>query len=411
MRRAFPMDFALGYVYLLDERFNLDLHMNKERTKNEVIFMELYGIDVSAYNQVTNYAQVAAAGKKVAILRVTERNNLPDSTFEANYNGFRKAGVKVGVYKFSYALTVAAAETEAAGVLAAMKGRRLDYPVFYDLEWSTQRSLPSVSLNAIVYAFRKRIVDAGYRFGIYCNTDWYKNVLDVAALPYDYWIAAYPYNDTGNIVEGLRPSYGMGWQYSSKGRVPGIVGDVDLDVFYKDYGNAVPEKDFHAIGTATSTGNDVNVRATPDGTILRTVNKGNRFEIDGRVEQGWYHVNVAGTIGYIYGKYVKKDEEVSPTEPEDWVKRLQEAIGAALDGIPGPETLLKCPLLAEGSRGEVVKLLQERLGNEYRIGVTGGYDGIYGPGTKAAVMEFQKQKGLAIDGITGPDTWRALLDL
>ncbi|MGI6069455.1 MAG: GH25 family lysozyme [Blautia sp.] len=372
--------------------------------------MEIYGIDVSAYEQVVNYEQVAAAGKRVAILRVTERNNRPDSTFEVNYDGFRQAGLKVGVYKFSYALSVEEADTEAEGVLAAMRGRDLDYPVYYDLEWSPQRNLSSSTLNTIIRAFRRRIVDAGYRFGIYCNTDWYRNVLDIKALPYDYWLAAYPYHDDGAIVESLRPPYGTAWQYSSKGRVPGIVGNVDLDVFYKDYGTSGPEEDFHAIGTAVSTGDDVNVRATPDGIVLRTVNKGNRFEIDGQVKNGWYHVNVAGTIGYIYGKYVKKDEQ-PPKAPGDWVRRLQEAIGTEPDNIPGPKTLAKCPLLAEGSRGTVVKLLQERLGEHFRIGVTGGYDGIFGPGTKAAVMEFQKQKRLAIDGIVGPDTWRGLLGL
>lgn len=300
--------------------------------------MELYGIDVSAYNPVSSYTLVARAGKKVAILRVTERDNRPDPTFEKNYRGFREAGLKVGVYKFSYALSVTDAAVEADAVLSALRGRKLDFPVFYDLEWSRQRNLPVSQMDAVIREFRRKIVDAGYRFGIYCNMDWYRNVLNVKKLPYDFWIAAYPYNDRGVIVESLRPSVGIGWQYSSKGQVPGIEGYVDLDVFYRDY---------------------------------------------------------SGDSGHC-------------TE-DDWVERLQRAIGAKPDNIPGPETLSKLPLLREGSRGEVVRLLQERLGNYYRIGVTGGYDGIFGPGTRAAVMEFQKQKGLAIDGIVGPDTWGAML--
>lgn len=316
--------------------------------------------------------------------------------------------MKVGVYKFSYALSPAQATAEAQAVLRALGGRKLDYPVFYDLEWEQQRALSKSALNAIVYEFRRNIVEAGYRFGIYCNTDWYKNVLDVAALPYDYWIAAYPYQDTGVIVESLRPAFGMGWQYSSKGRVPGIAGDVDLDVFYKDYGESEPTEAFRATGTATCTGNQVNVRRTPDGQILRTVDKGNRFEVDGKEKDGWVHVKVAETVGYIYGKYVKMD---AAGAGDDWVKRLQEAIGAKADGFAGPETLSKCPLLMEGAKGQVVKLLQERLGNTFRIGVAGGYDGIFGDGTKRAVMEFQKQKSLAIDGIVGENTWRRLLGL
>ena len=65
--------------------------------------------------------------------------------------------------------------------------------------------------------------------------DWYNNVLDVPSLPYDYWLASYPAVDTGVIQERLRPSAGVGWQYSSKGSVPGISGHVDMDVFYTDY--------------------------------------------------------------------------------------------------------------------------------------------------------------------------------
>ena len=62
-----------------------------------------------------------------------------------------------------------------------------------------------------------------------------------------------------------------------------------------------------AIGTATSSVNDLNVRKTPNGAILRTLNKGNRFEVDGQKSGKWIHVNVAGTIGYIYEDYVIYD--------------------------------------------------------------------------------------------------------
>ena len=213
--------------------------------------MEIRGIDVSAYNRVTDYKKVAKAGIKVAILRITERGNKVDSTFYGNYEGFVGAGIKVGVYKYSYALSVAQAQEEARKVLETLSGRKLDYPVFYDMEWSEQRSLPRTTVTAIVKAFRKVIVDGGYLFGIYCNTDWYYHVLDTASLPYDYWLAAYPYNDKGQIVESLRPPVGIGGQYSSKGRIPGIEGDVDLDVFYKDFSGGSSGED--ASGTVSYT--------------------------------------------------------------------------------------------------------------------------------------------------------------
>ena len=75
--------------------------------------MEIRGIDVSAYNQVTNYQEVARYGIKVAIMRVTERGNQVDPTFYRNYEGFSGAGLKMGVYKYSYALNIGQAREEA----------------------------------------------------------------------------------------------------------------------------------------------------------------------------------------------------------------------------------------------------------------------------------------------------------
>lgn len=207
--------------------------------------MDIRGIDVSAYTGAIDYHRVAEDGIKIAILRITERGNTVDPTFEDNYRGFRENKVRVGVYKFSYALTEEQAREEARKVLEVLRGRKLEFPVFYDLEWSQQRALPTSELTRIVKAFRRIIIDGGYLFGIYCNTDWYYNVLDTARLPYDYWLAAYPYNDHGQLVESLRPSVGIGWQYSSKGQVPGIQGYVDLDVFYKDFSGDRPDDNDH----------------------------------------------------------------------------------------------------------------------------------------------------------------------
>lgn len=64
------------------------------------------------------------------------------------------------------------------------------------------------------------------------------------------------------------------------------------------------------------------------------------------------------------------------------------------DGIAGPNTLNGCPTVRQGARGGITRLIQERLAQVYKIGIgTAGADGIFGSATKAAVMEFQKQKG------------------
>lgn len=196
--------------------------------------MEIKGIDVSSYQGKPNWRKVNESGIKYAILRIHQRNGI-DSSFEYNYAECKKNNIPVGGYKFSYATTVAQAEKEAEDTLKVLNGRKLDYPLFYDLEWSTQRSLGSVMIEKITLAFLNKVKKAGYKVGIYCNVDWYNNVLTSKLKTYDMWLSRYPYDDTGIIQERLRPSVGIGWQYSSKGKVPGISGNVDMNVFYKDY--------------------------------------------------------------------------------------------------------------------------------------------------------------------------------
>lgn len=196
--------------------------------------MEIKGIDVSSYQGKPNWKKAKESGIKYAILRIHQRNGI-DSSFEYNYAECKKNNIPIGGYKFSYATTVAQAEKEAEDTLKVLNGRKLDYPLFYDLEWSTQRSLGSVMIEKITLAFLNKVKKAGYKVGIYCNVDWYNNVLTSKLKAYDMWLSRYPYNDTGVIQERLRPSVGIGWQYSSKGNVPGIPGNVDMNVFYKDY--------------------------------------------------------------------------------------------------------------------------------------------------------------------------------
>lgn len=196
--------------------------------------MELKGIDVSSWQGKPDWPKVSNSGVKFAILRIHQKSGV-DTSFEHNYKGCKSNGILIGGYKYSYALTPAQAIDEAEDVLSVLGGRGLDFPVFYDLEWSQQRSLGKQAIENVAIAFLTRIKKAGYKVGIYCNLDWYNNVLTDALKKYDCWIARYPASDNGSVQERLRPNVGVGWQYSSKGKVPGISGNVDMDVFYKDY--------------------------------------------------------------------------------------------------------------------------------------------------------------------------------
>lgn len=196
--------------------------------------MELKGIDVSSWQGKPDWPKVSNSGVKFAILRIHQKSGT-DASFEHNYKGCKSNGILIGGYKYSYALTPAQAIDEAENLISVLGGRGLDFPVFYDLEWSQQRSLGKQAIENIAVAFLTRIKKAGYKVGIYCNLDWYNNVLTDALKQYDCWIARYPASDNGSVQERLRPTVGVGWQYSSKGKVPGISGNVDMDVFYKDY--------------------------------------------------------------------------------------------------------------------------------------------------------------------------------
>ena len=195
---------------------------------------EYKGIDVSSWQGKPDWKKVKKSGIEFAILRIHQKNG-PDTSFEHNYKGCKANAIPIGGYKYSYALTPAQALEEAEDTLSVLAGRGLDFPVFYDLEWNSQRKLGSASIEKIAETFLNRIKKAGYKVGVYCNMDWYQKVLTEKLRKYDLWIARYPADDNGTIQERLRPDIGVGWQYSSKGKVSGITGNVDMNVFYKNY--------------------------------------------------------------------------------------------------------------------------------------------------------------------------------
>lgn len=199
---------------------------------------EIKGIDVSSWNGTINWKTVSNYGMGFAILRITEKGNKVDSTFEANYKGCINNKIPVGVYKYSYATNVSEIRYEANVVVKTMNKRKLDYPVFLDIEDKCQENLSKDLMLKMIKAFRSIIVKAGYKFGIYCSYSWYQNKLPDYAKKYDCWVARYPINDTGDLQERLRVSASdgvIGWQYSSKSVIPGIPTKTDRSVFYKSY--------------------------------------------------------------------------------------------------------------------------------------------------------------------------------
>lgn len=233
--------------------------------------MEIKGIDVSAWQGKIDWKTVADYGMGFTILRITEAGNVVDSQFENNLAGCNKYNIPVGVYKYSYAMTIAEIQREARKVVSTLNGRRIQFPVFLDLEHNNQRSLGSESIHKMADAFREIVEAAGYKFAIYCNVDWYENVICSHLKKYDFWIARYPANDDGWLQERLRPDFGVGWQYSSKAKIPGISGTVDRNVFYKDY--TTDEN------TKTDTKGENNVKLTKEQIIQNVRNDAVNFAV------------------------------------------------------------------------------------------------------------------------------------
>ena len=196
--------------------------------------MQANGIDVSKYQGKIDWAAVKASGKAdFAIIRAGYGRaiNQIDPFFADNYKGCKAVGMPVGAYWYSYATDVESARNEAKTCLEAIRDKQFEYPVWFDQEYEPRiKALTDQQRTDIVKAFCETLEAAGYYTGLYCSRDWLTNYLLPGQLKaYDVWVAAYG-TDPGKVPL----PYGM-WQYSSKGRVPGISGNVDLDIAYKDY--------------------------------------------------------------------------------------------------------------------------------------------------------------------------------
>ena len=198
---------------------------------------EVLGIDVSHHNGKIDWEAVAKNGKRFAILKCQyeAKSHKIDETFEYNWREAGKAGLSRGVYVFIASDSIADPVADATALITKLKGRSLEYGIWLDYESAALKKLSKAKINELTYVYANIFRGAGYYVGIYCNKDWYDNVLDSKTLAkdFDFWIARYPRSDTGiyNPSSSLKPSkYAVAWQYSSKGNVPGIKTRVDLNV-------------------------------------------------------------------------------------------------------------------------------------------------------------------------------------
>jgi GH25 family lysozyme M1 (1,4-beta-N-acetylmuramidase) len=196
--------------------------------------MSLTGIDVSSYQGTINWWAVKQNGIDFAILKIIRKDLNPDKEFEENWKNCEAYGMKVqGVYNYSYATTVSKAQFAAERVLIILGNRKP--MVWMDVEDAVMKNLGK-NLIPIINAYGKVITDAGLPFGVYTGESFYKTYIKpYGGVSYPMWIARYGKNN-GKCDVKYQPQVPnmVGWQYTSKGRVGGIVGNVDMNVWYKE---------------------------------------------------------------------------------------------------------------------------------------------------------------------------------
>lgn len=190
------------------------------------------GIDVSKYQGAINWGAVAQSGVSYAFIKVGSTKSGIDPYFAANVQGAQAAGIRTGVYIYSYATSVEAAMQEAALVLQWIEPYNINFPVAFDIEDKTQKGLDANTCTAMANAFAAVISQAGYTPILYTYTNFYKSHF-TSALACDKWIAQY---SDHNDIAGWTI-----WQYSSGGAVAGINGRVDMNIAAKDYAAFIPQ--------------------------------------------------------------------------------------------------------------------------------------------------------------------------
>ena len=273
--------------------------------------MRSKGIDVSEHQGVIDWTKVAKDGVQFAVIRAGYGRELSqkDKQFERNYAGAKAAGIQVGAYWYSYANSVERGEQEARACLKVLEGKTFELPIFFDQEYEKSiLALSNKTRTDIVLKFLEMVKGAGRKVGLYSSTNFIIANLQANRLTeYPLWIAEYgsKLHYTGKV---------WAWQYTSKGRVAGIKGNVECN---------------HGYFAQTQTGNT---------GLLRKGDKGD----DVKLLQ--HRLNLLGwqlTEDGIWG--VKTDAAV---------RNYQYHAGLTVDGIVGPKTqaaLIRDAILARAA--------------------------------------------------------------
>lgn len=280
-------------------------------------------IDVSSYQGKVDWAKVKAAGVDGAILKIIRKDLNPDKQFENNWSGCESAGMPiVGVYNYSYATSVSKAKGDAQKVIDTLAGRKAK--VWLDVEDACLKGLGRRLID-IILAYQEVIRDAGLDFGVYTGLSFYNSYIKPYASQIDcnFWVARYPsvavmtVDHTPNMDYQPLVSHVLeGWQWTSKCRIAGISGNVDLNQWY----GAIPEPEI--VG-----GNPYPI---PE-RLLKLTSPNMRGE---DVSWAQWHLH---RLGFLPDE--SEIDEIYGPKTDAAVRAAQKHYGIAVDGIVGANTI------------------------------------------------------------------------
>ena len=316
----------------------------------------LKGIDVSHYQGEINWEK-AKPQIDFAILRIGLGDDIKsqdDKYFERNYSECVRLGIPFAVYFFSYAVNKAKVTTEIAHIKRLLGGKKITAPVYIDIENTNGlnwRSLSNSELLEIMKEFKAQLAALGYKMGIYSSRSafWNEKMTDLWYDGISKWVAEY-----GDKVNGFNRTYDI-WQHTSRGKLDGINGNVDMNIMYNSIFAAEQPKP-----------------APKPKPALKPSNKNTAVK-------EWQTAAIAD--GFKFPKY-----------------------GA--DGVWGAECesvakVAVCKKRLTYTNRSLTKIVQRKVGVKA--------DGMFGKDTDRAVRNYQKANRLAVDGCVGINTWKRIL--
>lgn len=311
------------------------------------------GIDVARYQGTIDWQEVSQADVDFAIVRIGYRG-MTDGKIKSDPNGrynlqeAAKAGIPLGVYFFSTAVTEEEAEEEAAWVAEEISGYPITYPVVYDCENfndpdSRQYELNKSQRTDIALAFLKAIEKKGYEAMFYASKGdmELEKSWEVSRIEKDYkiWVAQYPALPYPETKETSYSGLHHMWQYSMDGSVPGIRQPVDLNIAYFGYdgiepahSKKIPETvevdveamlDFEDVSDQVTAKKETNLRNIPsqdtDSEVLRTLVNGEVAQRIAVSSNGWSKLVLDGKIYYAATNYLTSDLAYEAPPEEEYL--------------------------------------------------------------------------------------------